>query len=173
MTTYVIGIDPGLTGALALITQERLVHLVDLPTMAEGKAGKTMLNAYHLGKMVNWAQQQAGVHTLVAAVERVNAMPSIPGKDGIRRTLGAASGFSLGRSLGIIEGVLGTCEVPCELVSPGVWKRHFNLGSDKEESRARAIRLYPTAELHLKKHHGRAEALLLARYIIDRAAGAA
>jgi crossover junction endodeoxyribonuclease RuvC len=92
----------------------------------------------------------------VAVVERVASMPK----------QGVASTFKFGMSVGIIHGVLLSSGVPLELVTPSMWKKGMKLtGTDKDAARALAIRLYPTVQgLHLKKHQGRADALLLGRF---------
>jgi hypothetical protein len=100
----------------------------------------------------------------VAVIERVSAMP----KQGVSST------FKFGTAYGIIQGVVGALKIPVHFVTPGKWKKHFGLSSDKEQSRARALQYWPArADLFaLKKHHGRAEAALLARYFAETNGGA-
>jgi crossover junction endodeoxyribonuclease RuvC len=100
--------------------------------------------------------------TAHAIVERVSAMPR----------QGIASAFTFGVGFGSILSVLQALHVPLELVTPAVWKRSFGLSSDKHASLHKARLLFPTAELHLAKHDGRAEALLLANYGLQRRAAA-
>jgi crossover junction endodeoxyribonuclease RuvC len=76
--------------------------------------------------------------------------------------------FKYGRAFGTVLGVVAACEIPYHFAAPGHWKRHFRLNSDKEAARALACRLWPSAECFgLKKHHGRAEAALVARYAAE------
>ena len=84
---------------------------------------------------------------------------------------GTRSMFTTGDGYGLSIGLVTTLQLPYTSVRSGVWKRSLALGKDKEASRLRAIQLYPGADLRLKKHHGRAEALLLASYGL-RATGA-
>lgn len=162
---YVVGIDPGITGALALLGPEGVEAVADMPIMASGKTGRDKVNPAGVAALLRtWTTNGRAASV---ACELVNAMPSIPDpKTGERRQLGAASGFSLGRSLGSIEGAVAGVGLPLELIPPGVWKRYFGLGKDKEQSRAEALRLYPDVaqELARKKDAGRAEAILIARY---------
>ena len=72
--------------------------------------------------------------------------------------------FTCGLGMGVWLGILAALALPHSRVRPQVWKKAFSLGKDKEAARLRAMQLFPGAELRLKKHHGRAEALLLARY---------
>jgi len=92
---------------------------------------------------------------VVAVIEKVGAMPG----------QGVSSVFSLGDSYGAARAVLATAGFELVQVHPATWKKYFKLTSDKELSRALATRMFPAAPLHLKKHDGRAEALLLARWL--------
>ena len=91
----------------------------------------------------------------VAVIEQVGAMP----KQGVSST------FKFGASFGLVRGVVLALGVPLHHVTPGVWKKHFRLNSDKEKARALALRFWPASEhFSRKKDHGRAEAALIARY---------
>jgi crossover junction endodeoxyribonuclease RuvC len=96
----------------------------------------------------------------MAIVEHVGAMPK----------QGVASTFKFGQATGIIQGVLAANGVPLHYVRPTVWKKHFGLaGKDKEAARALAIRLYPDVTgLDRKKDHGRAEALLMLEWYLEK-----
>jgi crossover junction endodeoxyribonuclease RuvC len=91
-----------------------------------------------------------------AVVERVASMPK----------QGVASTFKFGASYGAVRGVLAALKIQTHLVTPGVWKKYFRLDSDKEKSRAAALRMFPATAHYFsrKKDHGRAEAALLAVY---------
>lgn len=163
----VIGIDPGITGGLAMLdAQRKLIACAYMPVMVT-KTGKTRINPAGLTDLLE-AWTVGGTTRPLIALELVNAMPSVPDKKtGQRRQLGATSGFSLGRSLGTIEGVIAALRMPVEEVSPRSWKQFYGLkGPDKEQSRAAAIKLYPGAALALKKDHAKAEAILIARYVL-------
>jgi crossover junction endodeoxyribonuclease RuvC len=94
-----------------------------------------------------------------AVIERVAAMPR----------QGVSSTFKFGTAYGIIQGVIATLEIPVHFVAPGRWKKHFGLTADKEQSRARALQLWPARSdlFGRKKDHGRAESALLARYFAE------
>ena len=147
-----IGVDPGLSGAVAMI--DHLGYRVwDIPTIAKGTGVvKSEINAAGMLDIL----QSADFHTM-AALERVNAMPG----------QGVSSVFSLGDSFGCCRSVLACARIPVLYVTPTMWKKHYKLTSDKEEARALAVRMFPKAELHLKKHIDRAEALLIANYLKD------
>src|SRR3990167_7456535 len=156
MPSLVIGIDPGLTGALAAIDQNGLRALQDMPVMAKGSgAGKVRqeVNPAALSALLlEWTNGQAD-ETMVV-VEIVGAMPK----------QGVATMFSLGDTRGAIRGVVAARGYPMQWAAPGRWKRHFGIGSDKELARAKAIQLYPQADLARKRDHNRAEAILIARW---------
>ena len=150
----VMGVDPGLTGALALLDADGQVELVaDLPVIRD--------------RSLAWIDGAALQSTLLdairgrpcrAVVERVSAMPR----------QGVASSFAFGVGLGSILGVLQTLHLPLELVTAAQWKRALGLSSDKRASLDKARLLFPTVDLGLAKHDGRAEALLLAHYAQNR-----
>ena len=155
MAVY-IGIDPGITGAVAVV-RDSLAYLYDIPTINVGKKKVTReIDAEGLaGILVEWENADPFA---VACVERTHAMPA----------QGVTSMFSMGVSRGIVLGVLAGVGFHTTSVEPQAWKKHFGLlKADKEASRALAIKLFPGAadKLRLKKHHNRAEALLLARYL--------
>jgi crossover junction endodeoxyribonuclease RuvC len=95
----------------------------------------------------------------IAVIERVGAMPR----------QGVSSTFKFGTAYGILQGVVAALEIPVHFVAPAKWKRHFGLSAEKEQSRARALQLWPgRSDLFArKKDHGRAESALLARYFAE------
>lgn len=150
--TVKIGIDPGLSGAIALLENNRLSDLVDMPVMPlPGK--RNQVNAAEVVKIIKlWANDSPPI---TAYLEQVSAMPQ----------QGVSSMFGFGVSYGIIQGILASLEIPVILVNPQKWKRAAGLiRQPKDMARTIAQRLYPLAELSLKKHVGRADALLIARY---------
>ncbi len=153
MTPLILGVDPGLGGALALLTAEGvLLDIADMPVLADGAAGRKAINAPLLAATVRaWG---AGL----AYVELVGPRPGE----------GAVGAFGFGRSRGIIEGTLGALAVPLEMVAPAWWKRRVGIppGKDgaKDAARSEAIRRWPAlAEKFARvKDDGRAEAALIA-----------
>lgn len=152
----ILGIDPGTTGALALLEAGRFVDVADMPVIVRSSRGKK--------QQVNAAEFAALVRAWVpdaAVVELVQAMPRVGSKAG----MGAASAFNFGESAGVVRGVLSALMLETHYVTPQSWKKRAGLkGSDKEASRLKAVQLWPEAPLGRKKDQGRAEALLIARY---------
>ena len=143
-----IAIDPGsVSGAYALFLNDGKIVVSDLAVV------DSQLDAAALYRLVH----DMGVR--VAVVEKVGAMP----------LQGVTSTFNFGYACGAIYGVIAACGIELNYVVPRKWKSSYGLGKDKEQSRALAIRLYPTVVgLDLKRHHGRAEALLLGRWFLSQ-----
>lgn len=149
-----IGIDPGLTGAVAVLNAAGEYHTVfDLPVIRDRSLawidGDALLSAVLAAK---------GGESATVIIERVSSMPG----------QGVASSFGFGVTFGSILATVQCLHLPLELVTPATWKRALGLGSDKSASLHKARLLFPMANLSLAKHHGRAEALLMARWALDR-----
>lgn len=156
----ILGIDPGVSGACGLLTSTGdFLDVFDVPTVLANKSSKRqMVSPAELAALVRMRLEEAG-GALVAITENVNAMPE----------QGVASVFAFGKSYGILLGVVAALGIQLHVVAPARWKAFFALGRDKDCSRELAQRMWPAAPLGLKKHHGRAEALLLAKYYVDTA----
>lgn len=160
----ILGCDPGFTGAIALLDlslpKNPKVHSVqDLPIYktktAQRKSGEFKhLDAFELSKIVEGWKENFDIRLCV--LEAPTAMP----KQGISST------FRFGETCGRIHGALAGCSVPIQLVSPAMWKMSLGLPSDKAAAISKAVKDYPETKgrIYLKKHDGRAEAVLLARY---------
>ena len=149
-----IGIDPGLTGAVGVLHDGVFVAVEDMPTVVKGVGSvKREVDAAGLISLLRMYIRSTDYNVLV--LEKVGAMPG----------QGVSSVFSLGDSYGTARTACAAVMSELHQVSPVTWKKHFKLERDKELSRALAIRLFPAAPLHLKKHDGRAESLLLARWL--------
>jgi crossover junction endodeoxyribonuclease RuvC len=149
----ILGIDPGLSGALALYdTSEQTVEVFDMPALELVRNGKTKreVSAQALANLL------AGRGIKAAFLERVNAMPG----------QGVTSVFSFGRSTGIVEGILAAYDIPTTLVTPQAWQKAVGQRAGKDGSRERAMQLFPAqADLfQRKKDDGRSDAALIAYY---------
>lgn len=145
----VLGIDPGITGALAMIDTELAALLIkDMPAVKID--GRGQISESWLADTLREFDPDH------AFLERVHAMPK----------QGVASSFSFGLSYGLVRGALAALLIPTSLITPNEWKRHFRLGADKNAARATAARLFPEASALFarNKDDGRAEAALLALF---------
>jgi hypothetical protein len=163
----VLGVDPGITGAFALIEREskHLVMVFDTPRTAHGED----LDAKRLAAIL----EAHAPLIRFAMIEDVSAMVYTQVRDdGTRekRGQGAAASFAFGRYTGIVHGILAALEIPTFLVKPAVWKVAYQLTSDKSRSLALAAERFPAhaSSFSLKKHDGRAEAALLALFGAER-----
>lgn len=150
----VIGIDPGLSGAIAVLPPDagQAIGVFDMPTVAYSKTGfvKNVMDVNALASLL----RPFRTADVAVFMERVNAFPG----------QGVGSMFSLGMSFWGAAGVVAGLGMALHLVPPQQWKAHFKLNKDKDLARGLAARLYPGVDLTRKKDHGRAEALLIARY---------
>jgi crossover junction endodeoxyribonuclease RuvC len=158
-----IGIDPGLSGAVAVIQDTEAYHgehridVFDTPTaLVEGEKTK---RKYLVSAMATFLKPYHAYNSQVIAVlENVHSMPK----------QGVASSFCFGEGKGMWEGILAAYNIPTELVSPQRWKKEMmdGQGKDKSAARFKAMALFPSLadQLKLVKHDGRAEALLMAEY---------
>jgi len=149
----IIGIDPGLSGAIAFYdTVEGAVEIADMPTVEISRNGKNKreVSAVLLSNILTRHKVEA------AFLERVNAMAG----------QGVTSVFSFGRSSGMVEGILAAYDIPTTLVTPQAWQKAVGQRAGKDGSRERAMQLFPAqAELfQRKKDDGRSDAALIAYY---------
>lgn len=151
----IIGVDPGATGAFAILDLDSLdLVVIDMPTtkVKRGTRNVNQVDAVQLVKLLTPHINEGDV----AVIERVHSMPG----------QGVVSVFSFGRAAGILEGVLAAMGVPFALVPPATWAKKMRLFGGKDGSRARAMELFPE-KAHLferKKDDGRADATLIACY---------
>ena len=151
----IIGIDPGLSGAIAILQDNKVIGLFDMPVMAEGKKNKRQLNSAQLVNIIK--DNFIGKEEIVVVVEQVNAMP---GK-------GLTSMFNFGQTFGAIKGVCAALELPIFFVRPSKWKKYFELiNASKDASRTKAIEMYPSLsnQLSKKKDVNKSDAILIARF---------
>lgn len=154
----VLGIDPGLDGALALYGPAGLIWLRDMPVLQ--LKTKRLVDEYELARLVDEISGEIAEVWL----ELINAMPSVAGPGGVRRSMGAQSAFNFGLGYGLLRGICSAHFFPIVNVTPASWKAAVQVRGEKDESRMRASALMPqhAGSWPLKKHHGRAEASLIA-----------
>ena len=151
----IIGIDPGLSGGIAVLENNKVKNIFDMPVMAEGKKNKRQLNSAQLVKLLrdNYSDQEE----VLVVVEQVNAMPG----------QGVTSMFNFGQTFGAIKGICAALGLPIYFVRPAKWKKHFELiNSSKDASRTKTIEMYPSLsnELAKKKDVNKSDAILIAKY---------
>lgn len=149
---YILGIDPGIKGAIAVLKDGRFVAVYDIPTynlkVADKQRKKLDLHA------LSFLLDSYSNSKIIALIEDVASMPSD----------GHVGAFSFGFSTGAIHGAVTMAGIKLEKVKPQVWKSSMGLDSDKAQSIKLAIKLFPEASKYLKRKmdDGRAEAILIA-----------
>ena len=154
----IIGIDPGLSGAIAILDGLKIFDIFDMPIMSEGKKNKNQLNSAQLVNIINKHILPSGDTFVI--VEQVSAMPG----------QGVTSMFNFGQSFGILKGICSAMHLSMYFVRPAKWKKYFNLiKSEKDASRTKAIEIFPyfSTNLSKKKDANKADAILIASYFYE------
>ena len=150
MTRRTLGIDVGLSGAIALVVDGDLISVVDMPTVTLDRNGK--------------AKRQVSVPELVEIIKQFDPTDAFTERVFAMSGQGVTSVFSFGRSLGVVEGVLGALKIKNSLVTPQTWQKGIAVTGGKDGSRARAMELFPDQIALFKrvKDDGRSDASLIA-----------
>ena len=154
----IFGIDPGVSGAISILENKKIIEVYEMPTMIDGKKNKRQVNGSQVTNIFKDNLKEN--KETVVAVEHVNAMPG----------QGVTSMFNFGQSFGVIKGICSALSLPIYFVRPTKWKKHFNLiKTNKDASRTKVIEIYPdiSAKLSRKKDSNKADAILIARYFND------
>ena len=156
----IIGIDPGISGSICFFENGKIVDVIEMPTMTEGKKNKKQVNGSQIYneiiKRINNSQKQ----DVRVIIEQVSAMPG----------QGVTSMFNFGQSYGILKGICSAMQLPIYFVRPAKWKKYFNLiNSEKDASRSRAIEIFPyfSSQLSKKKDANKADAILIASFYYE------
>ena len=154
----IIGIDPGLSGAIAVLENNKVLSIFEMPVMSEGKKNKRQLNSAQLVKLLK--ENISKNEEVSVVVEQVNAMPG----------QGVTSMFNFGQTFGAIKGISATLKLPIFFARPSKWKKHFELiNSSKDASRTKVIEMYPSfaEKLSKKRDVNKSDAILIARFFSE------
>lgn len=151
----IVGIDPGLDGAIALIqTDPMMLRVEDMPTFTvrSGKTDKRRVDAGALAHALEQWHYPAAIDRVY--IEKVGAMPG----------QGVTSMFGFGFSAGMIEGIVAALKIPYEYMTPQAWQALAKVAGGKDGSRQKASRLFPCdADMFIrKKDNGRSDAVCIA-----------
>ena len=153
----IIGIDPGISGAISFFEDGKILDVVEMPTMTEGKKNKRQVNGSQVYNEILKKTNQLDKKEIRVIIEQVSAMPG----------QGVTSMFNFGQSFGILKGVCSAMQLPMYFVRPAKWKKYFSLiNSEKDASRTKAIEIFPyfSTNLSKKKDSNKADAILIASY---------
>ena len=155
----IIGIDPGISGSICFFEDGKIIEVIEMPVMTEGKKNKKQVNGAQIYneflKRINKKEDEIRV-----VIEQVSAMPG----------QGVTSMFNFGQSFGILKGICSAMQIPMFFVRPAKWKKYFNLiNSQKDASRTRAIEIFPyfSTQLSKKKDSNKADAILIASFYYE------
>ena len=154
---YIIGIDPGISGAICFFEDGKIIDVIDMPSMSEGKKNKKQVNGNQLFNEIKLRLLEVSQDDVSVVVEHVSAMPG----------QGVTSMFNFGQSFGVIKGICSAMQLPIHFVRPTKWKKYFNLiNTSKDASRSKAIEIFPkfSEKLKRKKDSNKADAILIASY---------
>jgi len=156
----IIGIDPGISGSICFFQDGKIVDVVEMPTMTEGKKNKKQVNGSQIVNEISEKIKELDKREIKVVIEQVSAMPG----------QGVTSMFNFGQSFGILKGICSSMQLPMYFVRPAKWKKYFNLiNSEKDASRTRAIEIFPyfSKQLSRKKDSNKADAILIASFYYE------
>ncbi len=157
---FIIGIDPGISGAICFLEDGKIIDVIEMPSMAEGKKNKKQVNGNQLFNEIKSRLSGINEEEVRVVVEHVTAMPG----------QGVTSMFNFGQSFGVIKGICSAMKLPIHFVRPTKWKKYFNLiNTLKDASRSRAIEIFPKVsdKLKRKKDSNKADAILIASFFYN------
>ena len=156
----IIGIDPGLSGSICFFEDGKILDVVEMPTMIEGKKNKKQVNGSQIYNEISERINKVDKKDIKVVIEQVSAMPG----------QGVTSMFNFGQTFGAIKGICAALKLPIFFVRPSKWKKHFELiNSSKDSSRTKAIEMYPklSNQLSKKKDVNKSDAILIARFFSE------
>ena len=156
----IIGIDPGISGAICFLHDGQIIDVFDMPVMNDGKKNKRQINSSQIFNEISKIRDKFINETISVVIEQVSAMPG----------QGVTSMFNFGQSFGAIKGICAAMQLPMYFVRPAKWKKYFNLiKSEKQASRTKAIEIFPliSSKLSKKKDINKADAILISSYFYN------
>ena len=156
----IIGIDPGISGAICFFEKGKILDVIVMPIMNEGKKNKKQVNGSQIYNEIKKRTNDFQNQEVRVIIEQVSAMPG----------QGVTSMFNFGQSFGILKGICSAMNLSVYYVRPAKWKKYFNLiNTEKDASRTRAIEIFPyfSAQLSKKKDNNKADAILISSYFFE------
>ena len=153
----IIGIDPGISVSICFLDNGKILDVIEMPVMTDGKKNKKQVNGSQVYNEISKRIKQFEKNQIRVVIEHVSAMPG----------QGVTSMFNFGQSFGILKGICTAMQLPMYFVRPAKWKKYFNLlNSEKDASRTRAIEIFPyfSSQLSRKKDSNKADAILIASF---------
>ena len=156
----IIGIDPGISGAICFFEDGEVKEIIDMPVMADGKKNKRQINGpqvyNEILKRINKFQKK----DMIVVIEQVSAMPG----------QGVTSMFNFGQSFGVLKGICSAMQLSMFFIRPAKWKKYFGLiKTEKDASRTKVIEIFPyiSSQLSKKKDANKADAILISSFFYN------
>ena len=156
----IIGIDPGISGAICFFENGQVKEIINMPVMADGKKNKRQINGpqtyNEILKRINKFQKK----DIIVVIEQVSGMPG----------QGVTSMFNFGQSFGVLKGICSAMQLSMFFIRPAKWKKYFGLiKTEKDASRTKVIEIFPyiSSELSRKKDSNKADAVLIASFFYN------
>ena len=156
----IIGIDPGISGSICFFKDGKIIDVIEMPTMTDGKKNKRQVNGSQIYNELTKRIDTHDQENTRVVIEQVSAMPG----------QGVTSMFNFGQSFGILKGICSAMQLPMFFVRPAKWKKYFNLiNSEKDASRTKVIEIFPyfSSNLSKKKDSNKADAILIASFYYE------
>ena len=156
----IIGIDPGISGSICFFEDGKILDVIEMPTMTDGKKNKRQVNGSQIYNEILKKTIGFNKENIRVVIEQVSAMPG----------QGVTSMFNFGQSFGMLKGICSAMQLSMYFVRPAKWKKHYNLiNSQKDASRTRAIEIFPyfSSQLSKKKDSNKADAILIASFYYE------
>mgnify|MGYP001406688837 FL=1 len=130
---FIIGIDPGISGAICFMKDGKIIDVIEMPSMAEGKKNKKQVNSSQIFNEISLRIKSLNKNDIKVVIEHVSAMPG----------QGVTSMFNFGQSFGVLKGICSAMNLSMYFVRPAKWKKYFNLiNTEKDASRTKAIEIF-------------------------------
>ena len=156
----IIGIDPGITGAICFFEDRKIICLIEMPNMAAGKKNKRQVNGAQVYNEIFERIKNYNKKDIKVVIEQVSAMPG----------QGVTSMFNFGQSFGVLKGICSAMQLQMYFVRPAKWKKYYSLiNSKKDASRTKVIEIFPyiSTQLSKKKDSNKADAVLIASFFYE------
>ena len=156
----IIGIDPGISGAICFFKDGQIKEIIDMPVMADGKKNKRQINGPQVYNEISSRINKFSKKDITVVIEQVSAMPG----------QGVTSMFNFGQSFGVLKGICSAMQLSMFFIRPVKWKKYFGLiKTEKDASRTKVIEIFPyiSSELSRKKDSNKADAVLIASFFYN------
>tara|TARA_B100001758_G_C18354708_1_gene581994 strand:+ start:880 stop:1377 length:498 start_codon:yes stop_codon:yes gene_type:complete len=154
---FIIGIDPGISGAICFFLNGEVIDIIDMPSMADGKKNKRQVNSQQVFNEISKRIKNFSKKEIIVVIEQVSAMPG----------QGVTSMFNFGQSFGVLKGICSAMQLSMYFVRPAKWKKYYGLiKTEKDASRTKVIEIFPyiSSKLSKKKDSNKADAVLIANF---------